>query len=673
MTNTKDGAQQLLNILRILKILLKFNLIPTFNRYKYNYKYIDSLAITNICEIPIPTVKFKLPLFPKDELPSEKWLTLLVLVLVKLYYFQTENAVEANLNVSDNSSDLVGNIRKNSEIIDEFLEKNEDDFKDKALKILRDLKKFDENIGKFDQFQSIHKLNQTSQSPSQNFKEYLDKTIDYYIDYVKLSKSSEETFTAKEVSSLTLEDYNNLFNREINRPPISNHFQEDKYFAYMQVAGPNPLMLQQVKTSDQLLSITGEQYQQITAITMGASDSLEIALQEGRLYLADYTLLKDLRHGSFPQAQKYIYAPLALFAVPPANSSSRNLTPVAISCQEVLFTPLEEGTWMSAKNIVQMVDSNYHELISHLSHTHLFIEPFIVATHHLPKKHPVREILIPHFQGTVLINYGAHTFLIAPGGGVDSLLASTIQSEQQLVIKATKEGLFNFSDRALPDMLKSRGVDDVNKLPVYPYRDDGLLIWNAIHNWVKAYFGCYYSSDSQVLNDINLQNWVAELISQDGGRIENFGENGQIRTLDYLVKAVSIIIFTASAQHAAVNFPQGDLMLYAPAFPLARYTSAPTTAQQQDNFINGLPPLDQAKAQINLLYLLGSVYYTELGQYNDSDFQPHPGVQSALDDFHKELQEIEGIIAERNLNVEMRREMPYEYLRPINIPQSINI
>jgi len=145
-------------------------------------------------------------------------------------------------------------------------------------------------------------------------------------------------------------------------------------------------------------------------------------------------------------------------------------------------------------------------------------------------------------------------------------------------------------------------------LPYYPYRDVALPIWNAILGWTTDYVATVYATDDGPANDRQLQNWVAELTSHQGGRVKNVGVvvNGieVIRTREQLAKVLAIIIFTASAQHSAVNFPQALIMSFAPAMPLAGYSPAPSAAP----WLAILPPLDQALTQLNLGTLLGSVH-----------------------------------------------------------------
>ena len=80
-----------------------------------------------------------------------------------------------------------------------------------------------------------------------------------------------------------------------------------------------------------------------------------------------------------------------------------------------------------------------------------------------------------------------------------------------------------------------------------------------------------------------------------------------------------------------------------------------------------LPPLDSAKLQLDILYLLGSVYFTRLGDYGDDHFTD-PVIQNYLAKFKQELIKIEEEINERN-----KKRTPYEFLLPSKIPQSINI
>ncbi|WP_334993447.1 lipoxygenase family protein [Nostoc sp.] len=710
---TKSDIQSLLVLLYKLVKFSKASL--QYMQYEYNYDYIPPLAMTGA--LPLPVIKVELP---AQELPNLKWVLsvtqklTLILVNDTVSSFSSffDRSVSYGLDDDDQSNNSVLNTKvqaledieqkiKHAEsskelekialdlasitqdITDEIVANNPSNDVSFAIGEISDFDRqimavdeefdshyFHDNVGDVDFAASSNVEDSITDWLSSAFKKIINSDAKL-LELENTQPSSIEVDFSIEASANkpSLEDYNKLF-RKIPLPEISSRFQEDLVFAYMQVAGPNPLMLQKVSEQEEFLQITNEQYQQI----VDTSDSLEAAKREGRLYKADYSKLKNMENGTFPKQQKYIYSPLALFAVPPSSSPSRSLVPVAIQCQpeHAIFTPLNGENWAIAKSIVQMADSNYHELISHLGRTHLFIEPFVIATkRRLPANHHLRILLEPHFEGTILINYGAHKILVADGREVDAILASTIESDRQLTVEGAQDYLHHFNDAMFPNILASHGVDNTFELPEYPYRDDGLLIWNAIHKWVNAYLSSYYTSEPQLLADQALQNWAKELISEQGGRLKNFGEdaNGTIKTLDYLIDAVCTIIFTASAQHAAVNFPQGELMTYTPAFPLATYSPAPTNLNEPGDLMSILPPLDQAKTQLKVTYLLGSVYYTQLGQYSNSYFKSKPQLSSALLTFQNELKGIEKEINQKNRT----RIMPYKFLLPSQIPQSINI
>ncbi|MEM9507744.1 MAG: lipoxygenase family protein [Cyanobacteria bacterium P01_E01_bin.35] len=491
----------------------------------------------------------------------------------------------------------------------------------------------------------------------------------------------------------SLKTYRDLF-QIIYLPSISDRFQEDRAFAAHRVAGPNPLVIEGVR--DQLpanFPVSNEQYQAV----MGQEDSLAQAIQEQRLYLADYQIFDGVEAGNFPpEYTKYLCAPLALFAVPQAGNCPQSLVPVAIQCQQnpsaenPIFTPPPLGTprdqqwsWLIAKTIVQIADANYHELISHLGRTHLLIEPFIIATaRELAPNHPLGILLRPHFEGTLFINDAATVGLINPEGIVDATFGATLTESLRITVQGVRGYPLSFNDSMLPTFFEKRRLDDVTTLPDYPYRDDGMLIWDAIHYWVDDYLSIYYQNDQDVIEDTELQNWVQSLIANNGGRMTGFGETSQssagydIHSKSYLIDAITLLIFTCSAQHAAVNFSQATYMSYSPNMPFAGYFPSPTSATgaTMQDYFDLLPPLEQAEAQMNITYTLGSVYYTQLGRYEnrddpDSDYFTDQDVQQPLEAFQNRLREIETIIQDRNAI----RPTFYNFLLPSKIPQSTNI
>jgi arachidonate 15-lipoxygenase len=461
----------------------------------------------------------------------------------------------------------------------------------------------------------------------------------------------------------SIDDYNALFH-VIGLPPISKDFELDSTFAELRLAGPNPMMIHRIDKLDDRFPVTDELYQ----IAL-PGDTIAAAGAEGRLYLVDYRELDGIETGETACGlKKYLYAPLALFAV---DRTSKKLTPIAIQCKQKpgpdnpIFTPDDGYNWRIAKTIVEIADGNYHEAITHLGRTHLTVEPFAVAAHRqFAPHHPLNVLLQPHFNGTMAINHLARQKLISVGGVVDQLLGGKITATLGLTAKAVQNHAFK--DQIPAETFRRRGVDDTTALPHFPYRDDALLHWDAIREWVASYLRCFYRSDAEVAADTEVAGWINEVSAKNGGRIKGVDPT---RTLVELVDVTSLVIFTASAQHAAVNFPQYDVMSYAPAMPLAGYAPAPTTKKgaTEADYMDQLPPRDMAVLQMNTGYMLGNTHYTRIGEY-DKGYLREPRIEELASRFARRLDEIEATIAERN-----QHRRPYPFLLPSGVPQSINI
>ncbi len=463
-------------------------------------------------------------------------------------------------------------------------------------------------------------------------------------------------------------------------PDISAAYQRDDHFASLRVAGQNPVLIKRISGLPSKFPLTNAQFQQV----MGPADNLVSAAAENRLYLLDYVdngLLATSRAVAKPLTGiGYSYAPIALFALPRGGAS---LVPVAIQCDQdpatnPLFLPADPSqesaywAWQMAKTVVQCAEENYHEMFVHLARTHLVTGAICVATHrNLASTHPLYALLMPHFEGTLYINELAALTLLPPLMFIDTLFAAPIQQTQQMV--ASDRLAFDFYDHMLPNDIEMRGVGAAN-LPDYPYRDDGLLIWNAIADWAKAYVDVYYKSDQDVVDDYELRSWAADIIAN--GKVKGFRP---VRSKAQLIDVLTMIIFTASAQHAAVNFSQSDFSTYAPALSALLSAPAPTSAvgKSKADWLKMLPPLVSGIERVAIYEILAGVQHSALGQYRSNVFPYRPlitdpaitGSNGPLEHFRQALGDVESQINARN----SIRKTPYEYLLPSRIPASTNI
>ena len=76
-----------------------------------------------------------------------------------------------------------------------------------------------------------------------------------------------------------------------------------------------------------------------------------------------------------------------------------------------------------------------------------------------------------------------------------------------LVEKSFQE--FHFEeDWDFPTNIDHRGVSD---LPNYHFRDDAMMLWKAIDEYVQDILDLFYDSDDQVHNDWEIKEWFNEI------------------------------------------------------------------------------------------------------------------------------------------------------------------
>ncbi|XP_059437178.1 probable linoleate 9S-lipoxygenase 5 [Corylus avellana] len=270
-----------------------------------------------------------------------------------------------------------------------------------------------------------------------------------------------------------------------------------------------------------------------------------------------------------------------------------------------VFTPAEEGVessiWQLAKAYVAVNDSGYHQLISHWLNTHAAIEPFVIATNRqLSVLHPIHKLLHPHFRDTMNINAFARQILINAGGVLE---ATVFPAKYSMEMSSVVYKNWVFPEQALPADLIKRGmaVKDSNSphglrllIEDYPYAVDGLEIWSAIKTWVEDYCSFYYKSDDRVQNDSELQSWWKELREVGHGDKKDEPWWPKMQTREELVETCTIIIWIASALHAAVNFGQ---------YPYAGYLPNRPTLSRRFMPEKGTPEYDELKSDPDKVFL----------------------------------------------------------------------
>ncbi|XP_031417822.1 polyunsaturated fatty acid lipoxygenase ALOX15B-like [Clupea harengus] len=447
---------------------------------------------------------------------------------------------------------------------------------------------------------------------------------------------------------------------------VQEHWDEDEFFGYQFLNGLNPMMIQRCSKLPANFRVTEEMVKD----SLGGS-SLEVEMKRKKIFLCDYKMLDGLVANEVHGRQQYLTAPLVLLYC----DSYDMMLPIAIQLGQKngvhnpIFLPTDSKyDWQLAKIYVRAAEFSVQEVDIHLLRTHWLAEVFTMATlRNLPFPHPLYKLLIPHTRYTFQINILARNRLISEDGVITKYSGIGGAALYELLVRATAS--LTYSSLCLPDNISERGLD---KVPHYYYRDDGMKMWNVINKYVEGVVQHYYKSDDDVKKDTELQSWISEIFTNGFKGKKSTGIPETFEAVNDLVKFVTMVIFTVTAQHAALNNGQFEFGAFMPNFPTALRKPPPEQKGQtnEETIRETLPDKGTTVNGMAVLRLLStkSTDHYSLGDVPEELYDEEVPCK-LFKDFQKDLKKLSDDIEERNKKLEL----PYTYLDPKNVDNSVAI
>ncbi|XP_062905791.1 hydroperoxide isomerase ALOXE3-like [Mobula hypostoma] len=331
--------------------------------------------------------------------------------------------------------------------------------------------------------------------------------------------------------------------------------------------------------------------------------------------------------------QQYLEAPMCLSYLIPSNE----FVPIAIQIKQLpgpqnpIFFPTDSKyDWLLAKIYVRHADTQVHQLVSHLLNTHLFAEVYCIVTlRKLPSAHPVFKVL-----SDALPVYCTEQGSLA---GVRSIAGS-----RQSSISSTAAHFHCF-----------RGT-----------------IWDLVHRFVANIVDIYYKSNASVQEDEEIHEWAKEIFTEGFLAKQYSGFPTSFSTKDDLIKYLTMVIFSCSAQHSAVNAGQFDWGSWVRNNPSTMQKPAPTEKGKvtEEDILNTLLMKSASVLVLATIHLLSqpSPSKTRLGTYMEQCFIEQRA-KECIEKFQEALMKIENEIKKRNEGLDLK----YTYLIPRVIENSV--
>ncbi|KAM7067816.1 polyunsaturated fatty acid lipoxygenase ALOX15 [Molossus nigricans] len=463
-----------------------------------------------------------------------------------------------------------------------------------------------------------------------------------------------------------LDDFNRIFwcGQSKLAGKVRDSWKEDALFGYQFLNGANPMLLRRSsRLPARLVFPPGMEELQA---------QLQKELQGGTLFEADFSLLEGIKANVILCSQQYLAAPLVMLKLQPDGKLLPMVIQLQLPCTDCPVPPLFLPTdppmaWLLAKCWVRSSDFQLHELQFHLLGGHLVPEVIAVATMRcLPSIHPIFKLIIPHLRYTMEINVRARAGLVSDMGVFDQVVSTGGGGHVELLRQA--KGSLTYRSLCPPDDLADRGLLGVKSSY---YAQDALRLWEIISRYVQGIVNLHYKTDEAVKEDLELQTWCQEITEIGLLGAQDQGFPISLESRDKVCHFVTMCIFTCTGQHSSVHLGQLDWYSWVPNAPCTMRQPPPTTKDVELHTVMAtLPNFHQASLQMSVTWQLGrrQPIFVALGHHEEEYFSgPEP--KAVLKKFREELAVLDKEIEIRNAKLDM----PYEYLRPSIVENSVTI
>lgn len=378
---------------------------------------------------------------------------------------------------------------------------------------------------------------------------------------------------------------------ERSKIPLGGRTLDDEGFALQRLYGTSPYRIEAVRAMPAHVKVRDDD----VAKVLPAGCTLDGLRREGSLFMVD---LRDAYEGQLGHLALVGHgirtAPTTLFFVDP---SRRALRPLAIQLfpepigghPNPVFTPaVAPGAWLAAKLFANQAEAIAHVAGLHSGGAYAFTQAVVAMRRTMSVRHPIQSFSQPWMNQCVAVramielsNYPTPPWK-AIGGPLGGQYWRT----------------FRLDDHHLRRRVEARGVDAI---PVFPWRDNMLDLWDAFADFASNVVALVYRDDGALAADVELQSWAASLCAVDqcdlrSASLEATG--GRFTTRAQLVDALTTIHFFLSAWHGYDTF-HWPWFAWIPSTPL-RLTMEPPVSLDDvpaQRLVDALEDPDSADAR----------------------------------------------------------------------------